>query len=192
MLPLTRPVRQVLATLVLVGLTVVPTGYVAVTAWRINCPGHVRDVEIELGRRLGLQVTLNRVRYPRPGEVLYRGVVLRQDEPRGGALAEIVRAQEVRISTADRELTIHVENPRVRADSPRSAVSQLGAILERSGRVPFERINLIAPTCELDLGQPGLQFKLRNLAGEYVADRSMPLMRVAYRLADNALERGAS
>ena len=68
MFPLTRPVRQMLATLVLFGLTVVPTGLVAAYAWRINRPGHVRDVEIELGRQLGLQVTLDAVRYPKPGE----------------------------------------------------------------------------------------------------------------------------
>ena len=51
MFPLTRPMRQTLATIALVGLTVIPTGVVATIAWRINRPGHVRDVEIELGLR---------------------------------------------------------------------------------------------------------------------------------------------
>lgn len=92
MFPLTRPVRQTLATLVLVGLTVVPTALVATVAWRITRPGHVRDVEIELGRQLGLQVTLAAVRYPRPGEVVYQEIVLRQEEPRGKGLVEIARA----------------------------------------------------------------------------------------------------
>src|SRR3954453_7345913 len=87
MFPLTRPFRQALATLALVVLTVVPTGFVAVMAWRINRPGHVRDVEIELGRQIGLQVPLEDFRYPRPGEVVYRGIVLRQEEPRGRGLA---------------------------------------------------------------------------------------------------------
>src|SRR5580658_8196227 len=115
MFPLTRPVRQALATIALIGLTIVPTGLVAAFAWRINRPGHVRDVEIELGRQLGLQVTLNEVRYPRPGEVVYRGIVLRQEEPRGKALAEILRADLVRLQRADHELTILLENPRLRA-----------------------------------------------------------------------------
>ena len=76
MFPLTRPVRQTLATVLLFGLTVLPTALVATFAWRINRPGHIRDVEIELGRQLGLQVTLEGVRYPRPGEVVYQGIVL--------------------------------------------------------------------------------------------------------------------
>src|SRR6516162_6113093 len=97
MFPVTRPVRQVLATLAVIALTIAPTGYVAVLAWRINRPGHIRDVEIELGRQLGLQVTLQGVRYPRPAEVIYEGVVLRQDEPRDKSLAEIARADLVRV-----------------------------------------------------------------------------------------------
>jgi hypothetical protein len=84
MFPVTRPFRQGLATLALVVLTVLPTAFVAAWAWRIHRPGHIRDVEIELGRQLGLQVTIEAVRYPRPGEVEFRGIVLRQDEPRGG------------------------------------------------------------------------------------------------------------
>jgi hypothetical protein len=182
MLPLTRPVRQVLATLVLVGLTVIPTAYVAVLAWRINRPGHVRDVEIELGRRLGLQVTLSEVKYPRPNEVVYRDFVLRHEERHSGALSEILRADEVRVSTADRELSIHLENPRIRSDSPRLGLGQLGAFLEQSSQVPFERINVIASTCALDLGSGSPAFTLKDLAGEYLADRSIPTVRAAYRV----------
>ena len=73
MFPVTRPFRQGLATLALVVLTVLPTAFVAAWAWRIHRPGHLRDVEIELGRQLGLQVTIEAVQYPRPGEVVFRG-----------------------------------------------------------------------------------------------------------------------
>ncbi len=66
MFPLTRPIRQGLATTALVLPTVLPTLLVGLYAWRINRPGHIRDVEIELGRQLGLQVTLEAVRYPGP------------------------------------------------------------------------------------------------------------------------------
>src|SRR5947209_8753115 len=69
MIPLTRPHRQAMATMAMVVLTVLPTGYVALTAWRIGRPGHLRGVEAEIGQRLGLQATLDGVRYPRPGEV---------------------------------------------------------------------------------------------------------------------------
>src|ERR1700679_721943 len=120
MFPLTRPVRQTLATVILIGLTVVPTGLVAAFAWRINRPGHVRDVEIDLGRQLGLQVTLEGVRYPKPGEVVYQGIVLRQEEPRGKGLVEIARADLARLQRTDRELTLHLENPRLCTESPRN------------------------------------------------------------------------
>ena len=92
MFPLTRPFRQGLATVALFAFTILPTAFVAAYAWRVNRPGHIRDVEIELGRQLGLQVTLEAVRYPRPGELVYQGIVLRQEEPRGKGLIEIARA----------------------------------------------------------------------------------------------------
>ena len=91
MFPLTRPFRHGLATAAIFVFTVLPTAFVALYAWRVNRPGHIRDVEIELGRQLGLQVTLEAVRYPRPGELVYQGIVLRQEEPRGKRLIEIAR-----------------------------------------------------------------------------------------------------
>jgi hypothetical protein len=182
MFPLTRPVRQTLATVALLALTVVPTGVVATIAWRINRPGHVRDVEIELGRQHGLQVTLDAVRYPRPGEVVYQGIVLRQEEPRGKGLIEIARADLVRLQRADRELTLHLENPRLRGESPHAGLAQLGVLLQRSGQIPFERINVTAPSCQLDLGQDGLHFTLREVAGEFLVDPAAPAVKLAYRI----------
>jgi hypothetical protein len=184
MFPVTRPLRQSMATFALFALTIVPTGFVAATAWRINRPGHVRDVEIELGRQLGMHVSIESVRYPRPGETVYQGMVLRQQEPRGKGLAEIGRADLVQLSRADHELTIHLDNPRVCGESPRLALTQLGSFIQRSGQVPFERINLIAPTCELDLGRDDLQFSLGEIAGEFLADASAPVLRVAYRISE--------
>jgi hypothetical protein len=182
MFPLTRPMRQTLATVVLVGLTVVPTGLVAAFAWRINRPGHVRDVEIELGRQLGLQVTLQAARYPRPGEVVYQGIVLRQEEPRGKGLVEIARADLARLQSADRELTLHLENPLLRGESPRNGLAQLGILLQRSGQIPFERINVSASSCQLELGQDSLHFTLREVAGEFVVEPSAPALKLAYRV----------
>ena len=78
----TRPRRHVAATIALVVVTILPTIYVGYTAWRIGRPSYLREVEREVGGPLGLKVSLSSVRYPRPGEVVYRGVVIRQEEPR--------------------------------------------------------------------------------------------------------------
>jgi hypothetical protein len=184
MFPLTRPFRQGLATAALFVFTVLPTAFVALYAWRVNRPGHIRDVEIELGRQLGLQVTLEAVRYPKPGELVYQGIVLRQEEPRGKRLIEIARAGLVRLVRSDRELTLHAENLKLSGESPKQALAQVGTLLQRSGALPFERINLAAPACELDLGQEGLRYAIGDLAGEFVADPSNPTLRVAYRLGE--------
>jgi len=182
MFPVTRPFRQTLATLLLFALSVVPTGFVAAIGWRINRPGHVRDVKLELGRQLGLQVTLDQVRYPRPGEVVYRGIVVRQEEPRGKGLAEIIRADQVRVQRANRELTILLENPRLRAENPRQILTQLGALMQRSVQIPFERISVTAASGEVDLGGEDLRFTPREIAGEFLADPSTPTLKLAYRM----------
>jgi len=184
MFPVTRPVRQSLATGVLLVFTVLPTAFVAMYAWRINRPGHIRDVEIELGRPLGLQVTLEGVRYPKPGEVVYQGIVLRQEELRGKGLTEIIRAELVRLVRSDRELTVHAENLKLSGESPKQAMAQVGALIQRSGALPFDRIHLAAPTCDLELDRDALRYSLQDLAGEFLADRSNPTLRVAYRLAE--------
>src|SRR6266568_4787753 len=141
MLALTRPHRQVLATLGLLAFTVLPTGYIASTAWRINRPGHVRDVEIEVGRQLGLLVTMEGVRYPRPGEVIYRGVTLRQEDGRKQSrLTEIARAEVVRLRHDDRELMLEVEALQLRGDDPKGAMAQVAALLQRATGAAFDRI----------------------------------------------------
>jgi len=182
MFPLTRPQRQTLATIALFGLTVFPTGVVATIAWRINRPGHVRDVEIELGRQLGLQVTLDAVRYPKPGEVVYQGITLRQEEPRSKGLIEIARADLARLQRADRDLILHLENPQLRADSPKLGLGQLAALLQRSGQIPFDRIHVTASFCQLDLGHESLRMAIRDVAGEFVVDPLAPSVKLTYRI----------
>lgn len=184
MFPLTRVMRQALATFALVAFTMVPTSYVAYTAWRLNRPGHIRDVEIELGRRIGLQVTIEAIRYPRPGEVLYRGLVLRQAEPRGKGLTEIARADEARLVRGERELTIHADVLRLRGESPTLALAQLGTILQRSAEIPFERVNLTSSVCTVELGTESLSFRVQDLAGEFVVDRANPVARLGYRMSE--------
>jgi hypothetical protein len=184
MFPVSRPFRQGLATLALVVLTVLPTAFMAAWAWRIHRPGHIRDVEIELGRQLGLQVTIEAVRYPRPGEVVFRGIVLRHEEPRGGGLTEIARADLVRSVRGDRELTLHAENLKLRGSSPRQALVQVGSWLQKSTAIPYERVNLAAPNCRVELGRESLGYDVQEVAGEFVLDRTNPTLRLAYRLAE--------
>ncbi len=183
MLALTRPQRQALVTLILVGTTVVPTIYVGLTAWRINRPGHVRDVEVEIGRSIGMQVTLDRVRYPRPGEVLYGGVVLRQDEPRRGGLVEVARAKSVRLRRGANELTLEADGLSLRAAGPRQAMAQVGAMLAGAGQGDYRRVSLAASRCKVDLGE-GLGLDLRDLAATFQADAKVPSLSASYRLLD--------
>jgi hypothetical protein len=177
--------RQTLATCALIVFTVLPTCYVAVTAWRLSRPGHVRDVEIELGRKLGLQVSLGSVRYPGPGQVLYQGMVLRHEEPRRGGLAEVARADSVRVEVVDRDLIIHAEKLKLRGESPGAALGQLGTFLQQAGPVAVDRVELSAPEAILDLGGDDRQFTLREIAGEFIADPSRPTLRLAYRMPAN-------
>jgi hypothetical protein len=183
MFPLTRPYRQAIATTALVVLTVMPTVYVVWTAWRINRSGHLHEVESEIGRPLGLHVTLEGVSYPRPGEVVYRGIVLRQEEPRNKGLTEIARARQLRLVRGHRELTLETDGLKVRGESPKLVMAQVGAMLQRSGESPYDRISLSAPTCDLDLGTEGLRYNLREVAGNFQADRTTPVVTVSYRVA---------
>ena len=125
MFPVTRPLRQTWPTILLLVLTVLPTAFVAAIAWRINRPGHIRDVEIELGRKLGMQVSLDGRALSRARRSRLPGTVLRQEEPRGKGLAEIARADTVRLNRADRELTLLLENPRLHAESPAPGLALL-------------------------------------------------------------------
>jgi hypothetical protein len=186
---LTRPYRQALATAALLILTVLPTVYVVWTACRIHRTGYLREVEREIGGHLGLQVTVEKVSYPRPGEVVYRGIVLRQHEPRRQGLTEVAGAREVRLRRTSGELSIETDGLWLRGESPKQAMAQVGALLQRSGESPYQRISLAASTCDLDLGstpdagKPGLKYALHEVAGTFQATPGAPSVTVSYRIA---------
>ena len=182
MFPMTRPLRQTISTILLLVGTVFPTAIVATIAWRINQPGHVRDVEIELGRTLGMQVSLASVGYPGPGQVVYRGMILRGQEPRGKGFAEIGRADSVRLNRADHELTVLLENPVLHAESPALGLARLDELIQRSVSLPFERVGLSAPTCQIELGRDDLHFTFKDVAGEFLSDTSAPTLKLAYEI----------
>lgn len=185
MLTLTRPQRQGLATLGLLLATVAPTAYVATLAWKINRPGHLRDVEVELGRQLGLQVSLREVHHPKPGVDVLRGVILRQEEPRGKTFAEVARAEEIRVRRRSGELVVEARGLRVRGEGPRQAMDQVTALLKRAGEGPWKRVTLAAPTCDLELGDDGpggLGYSVREVAATFSAEGGSPVVRASYRM----------
>lgn len=182
MFALTRPYRQSVATAILVISTVVPTAYVGLTAWRIGRPGHRHEVEAEIGRALGLRVAIDAVRYPRPGEVEYRGVVLSHEEPNRKGATEVARAAVVRLRRGDRELQIDAVGLKLRGDGPKAAVAQAGTILKRSGSADYERISFSAPTCEIDLGAGITSYILKELVGQLSSNPAAPCVQASYRV----------
>jgi hypothetical protein len=182
MLTLTRPVRHVLATLGLLAFTVAPTVHVAWTAWRVNQPGHVREVEAEISRRLSLSVSLDGVRYPRLGTVVYQGIVVRSEG--SGRTDELARAQTMRLRHEGRELTLILEGVHLRASSPRQAMVQVDSLVRRAGASGFGRINLSARTCEIDLGGSVAPYTLRDLAGVLQVDSGTPAVTASFHLPD--------
>ncbi len=191
MFPLTRPLRQTACTILLLVFTALPTLAIAAIAWRINQPGHVRDVEVELGRKLGMHVSLEGTGYPAPGEVFYRGLVLRAQEPRGKEFAEIGRADMVRLSRSDHDLTVLLENPQLHAPGPSQSMAILDRIIQRSISIPFERVGLSTAACRLDLGKDDLQFTFMDVAGEFVSDPSAPTLKLAYRVPGSGTAKGS-
>ena len=185
MLSLTRPRRQLFATAALLALTVAPTGFVASTAWKVNRPEYTREVEADLARRLGLFVQLDEVSYPKPGTILYRGVVLRQEEPgrKDSRRAEIARAETLQLRRDGRELTLQVDGLRLRGPSPKQAIAQVVSLLQRiGGSSGFDRINLAAHSCEMDLGSHALSYSLRDLAGSLQVNATLSTITAGYRV----------
>lgn len=179
---LSRPHRQVLLTLAIALTTIAPTGYVAVTAWRVNRPAHRLEVAAELEQQLGLQVVIEGVRYPRPGVVVLSGAVLRDREPRERTrLVEVARASELRLTRDGRRLALRAEGLAIDADGPRKAMEQVEALLSRAGAGDWDLVSLVAPECRIGLGD-GLAYELRDLAGSYRVDAGAPTVEASYRL----------
>lgn len=189
MLSLTRPRRQLFATAALLALTVAPTGFVAATAWKVNRPDYARKVEADLASRLGLFVQLEKVSYPRPGTVLYRGVVLRQEElgRKDSRRAEMARAESLQLRRDGRELTLQVDGLRLRGPSPKQAIAQVVGLLQRvGGTFEYDRVNLAAHSCQVELGSDALSYSLRDLAGTLEVDATHSTITAGYRIARDA------
>src|SRR5262249_4073738 len=97
---------------------------------------------------------------------------------------ELARASRVRLRRGDHELTLEADGLRLRADSPRAAMAQVGAVLQRSGGAAYERASMTAPDCTLDLGAGVAPYRLREVIAQFLADRAAASVRASYRVAD--------
>jgi hypothetical protein len=187
MLPLTRPARQALATLGLLAFAVIPTSLVVYTAWSISRPSHVRLVEAEFRRELGLAVSIETVRYPKPGEVVFGGLVVRQDDNRRTGPAVLAKAESIRLKKNSGEVTLETLGLRVRGDGAEILLAQMNAVLRRVSGTGVKRVALAIPGCEIDLGPEGktTTYRLSDVAGELLTDRGNPKATVSYRMADD-------
>jgi hypothetical protein len=167
-------------------IAVVPTVYVVWTAWRVNQPVHVRDVEVELGRRLNLPVSLKSVRYPRPGLVVYEGVVIRHEEApgKGAPTAVLASADTARLRVEGRELTVELDGLKVHATSPRQAVAQVNSMLRLANGKDFDRIHLSAHQCELDLGSGVRPYALGDVAGTLEVTGAAPTITASFKIKE--------
>lgn len=177
---LTRPRRQVLATLALVIFSVFPSGYVAYSAYRVSQPGHLREVEAEVGRRLGVLVSVARASHPRPDVDVLEGVSLRLDNARH---AEIARANTLRITRDGTEMTLRVGKLHLRGDGASDALGQALVLMRRLTSADADRISLVANTCDVDLGCR--TETIRDLAAILQVDRSSPTLTASYLMPDD-------
>jgi hypothetical protein len=79
-------------------------------------------------------------------------------------------------------LTLETEGMRVQGESPRLFMAQVGALLQRGGDAPYERISLSAPSCSLDLGAGASPYELREIVGQFVSELAAPSVRASYRV----------
>lgn len=145
MFPWSQTHRRVLATLALVAVSIVPAIVTVLLIWTQTRPGHVRDVEVELSRWLGAEVSIERVRHPRPNEDLLEGISLRPDSrgPRKG-LGTLIQAASVRVVHDSKQVTLQFQGLRFEPGQAAAFVEQVDEWASRM-RSRWERVSLIAP-----------------------------------------------
>jgi hypothetical protein len=159
MFPLPRPARSILVTLLLAAGTIVPTLYVFAFVWRVGQSGHVREVEAALGQALGLHVSLESVRHPKPETDEFTGVVLRREEAAGGTrLIELARADRLTLTRDAGRQVIRAEGLRLRGESPAEMADQCLAAARRL--VEQGRAELVASEAQVELIRDGERITL--------------------------------
>ena len=177
---LTRPHRQVAATIALALFTIAPTLWVSRTVHALGRPGHARDVEAEIGRRLGLLVHIGNATHPRPDVDVLRDVSLRMDDAGHG---EIARAASVRLVRSSGEMTLKVEHLALNADDASDALGRIVILMRRMATSGDARVSLVADRCDVTMN--GRVEALRDLAAIVQLDRSSPSLSASYLIADD-------
>jgi hypothetical protein len=146
-----RLYRQIIATVFVATALILPTCGMLWWAWTLNRPGHVRDVEVRLSKMLGMQVGLEAVRYPRPGEMVLMHPVFRQEEPRGKIFREVARARYMVVREEGEQVFVEASEMTLMADHAESAMSRLGSLLQKTPTdgETATRLNFSVDTCHL-------------------------------------------
>lgn len=168
MFPLKCLRRPVVATWILLLGSVAPTCYVAAFAWRVHWAGYPRQVELELGGRLGTQVSIGSVRHGTPFETEYDQLVLRREEGQaaGGVLAELMRFDRVKVVREPGRLTLRAEGLALNSGDLASGVDTLLGLAGRVAR-EGERLDMSCP--EVKLAVRGSEGDIRRSVGAVVA-----------------------
>ncbi|RLT09881.1 MAG: hypothetical protein DWI24_09330 [Planctomycetota bacterium] len=171
MISISRPHRQMAATAMVVVAMILPTFSTLWWAFTVNRPGHVRDVEVRLSRALGLQVGLEAVDYPRPGEIVLTGAIFRQEEPRGRVFREVARARQLTLKPKENVYLLEGSDVELFGDSSDTALAQIGLILQKASIDPesIRRMTFAIDRCRMQVehGAGGLPVKMewRSVAG---------------------------
>jgi hypothetical protein len=182
---LTRPHRQVAATIALALFTIAPTAWVARTVHALGRPGHAREVEAEIGRRLGLLVHIGNATHPRPDVDVLLDVSLRMDDAGHG---QIAHADRVRLVRSGGEMTLRVGHLGLSGEGASDAVGRIVNLMRRMAASDESRVSLVADLCDVTLD--GRVETLRDLAVIVQLDRASPSLSASYLIADeNARER---
>lgn len=182
MLTLSRPMRQAIASLAVLGLFVAPTAYVGWLAWDAQRPEHRRRVERELSRTLGMSIAIGQVRYPRPGEMILQEVTVQDPDVSGpaGRGKAAIRAQRLRVAHRSGGITLEADGLSVRLDGPRELVHHLASLLGRrgAGDVP---VSFLARSCRIETGAAS-SADVNALVGVIRPDPLRPEVNASWRI----------
>ena len=190
MISISRPHRQMAATAFVVVAMILPTIGTLWWAWTVNRPGHIRDVEVRLSRALGLQVGLEAVQYPRPGEIVLIGAVFRQEEPRGRVFREVARAKHLILKPQDNGYLLEGSDLELVGDSAETTVAQIGQLLQKSSIAPdsIKRLTFAIDRCivQVDHGANSQPVKVewRGVAGTVESRNEQALIQASAWMHD--------
>ena len=152
MLALSRPGKQVLATIAVVVGCIAPTAWVAWSAWSYRQPSHRRAMELELSRRTGFDVSIGDVTYPRPAEIVLHRIGFTVPTARsanGTAQPEVIAADVLRFGREGGAWTLHAQGLRLKSESPRQVLALIEQTIQRTASAASRwngDMHLIAPT----------------------------------------------